>query len=134
MPPPDPRSEAPPRTPALAFRCAAYFDADPSDLTDDIARFVTRANCLAGIEALVYEHHGPEPHANVAVETISLVDVGKQRRLEDGARRLPRVAWQTELASRLGSAFDDPALLRVTCQTLPVNAYYALFTLTAWSG
>src|SRR4051794_8347029 len=96
------------------------------ELTEDLARFIARANCLAGIQYLIYEHHGPEPHTSMAVETAALIEVKKRRSLDNQARRLLRVAWQTELASRLGSAFHDPALQRVSSQTLPVNAYYAL--------
>ena len=99
-----------------------------SELTEDVARFIGRANCLAGIEALIYQHHSDEPHLSIAVETASMVSGGKRcGRLDGAVHRLLRVAWQTELASRLGSAFDEPGLLRVTSQTLPVNAYYALF-------
>jgi hypothetical protein len=99
----------------------------PSELTEDVARFIARANCLAGIEALIHEHHGADPHTSIAFEAASAMRRSKRSHLDSDARRLLRVAWQTELASRLGSAFDDPALLRVTSQTLPVNAYYALF-------
>ena len=97
------------------------------ELTDDLARIITRANCLSGIRQLTYEHHTAVPHVSIAVETVSQFTVKNERQFDSSACRLLRVAWQTELTARLGSAFDDPALTRVAMQTLPVNTYYALF-------
>lgn len=41
--------------------------------------------------------------------------------------RLLRIAWQTELAARASDVYDDDMLRRVAAQTLPVQAYYAVF-------
>lgn len=51
-----------------------------------------------------------------------------RKQIEPNAARLLRVAWQTELAARLGDQLDDPGLRQATLQTLPVQAYYAVFS------
>src|SRR4051794_19685602 len=43
----------------------------PSELTEDVARFIARANCVAGIKALIYEHHGDDPRPSIAAEAAS---------------------------------------------------------------
>ena len=99
----------------------------PPELTSDVARFLARANCLAGIESYTYELHGSPPHDSIATATATLAPKTQRRSLDGDAQRLLRVAWQTELAARLTSVFDEPALQRVTAHTLPVHAYYAMF-------
>ncbi|WP_164701520.1 hypothetical protein [Modestobacter sp. KNN46-3] len=39
-----------------------------------------------------------------------------------------RIAWHTELAARVWDEFDDATLRRAAAQTLPVQAYYAVFS------
>jgi len=53
---------------------------------------------------------------------------GPHRALDREASRLLRIAWHTELAARVGDEFDDPTLRRAAAQTLPVQAYYAVFS------
>ncbi|WP_142162923.1 hypothetical protein [Cellulomonas sp. SLBN-39] len=50
-----------------------------------------------------------------------------RRPISADAATLLRIAWQTELAARVGAQFDDDALRLATLPTLPVQAYYAVF-------
>lgn len=99
----------------------------PPDLTDDVARFLTRANCLAGIQQLTGDLHGAEPHESIARDAMQAVKPKQGAAIDPKSAQILRVAWQTEVAACMGSAFDDPMLKRVGMMTQPVNAYYALF-------
>ena len=71
---------------------------------------------------------GPDPHQEAA-ETLVRYRKGARalRPLDKEVRRLLRIAWQTELAARVSDVYDDNMLRRVAAQTLPVQAYYAVF-------
>ncbi len=96
-------------------------------LTESTAKFIAFANVLGGVEEYAYScSKGP----SLLVDEASRVAA---TRLRGGREMTPRVisrlriAWQTELAARVGDALDDSVLRRVAAQTLPVQAYYAVF-------
>ena len=101
--------------------------AGASELTEEMARFMSRANCLDAIRSYTLDEHGDPPHESIASEIVAILRTGERRSLSPTAAGLLRIAWQTELAARFGSAFEDPALIRISAQTLPVNSYYAVF-------
>lgn len=101
--------------------------AGASELTEEMARFLSRANCLAAIHSYTADEHGDPPHESMSLELKSKLRARQRRSLSPAAAGLLRIAWQTELAARFASAFEDPALKRVSAQTLPVNSYYAVF-------
>lgn len=103
-------------------------DEEP-DLTDDAARFLARANCLAQLEALTIERYGYPWHEGVATSAVKAMRVSRKRDLSPTASRLLRVSWQTEVGGRFAAAFREVALQRVGAMTLPVNAYYAIFNI-----
>jgi hypothetical protein len=103
--------------------------AAPTPLDEPTARFVTVSNVLAGIRN--YDHGGlldSELHRKVAT---SVLGRGRSpqplRTIGRDEKRLLRIAWQTELAARVTDEYDDEMLRRVGAQTLPVQAYYAIF-------
>jgi hypothetical protein len=101
--------------------------AGASELTEEMARFLSRANCLAAIRDFTFEEHGDPPHASIVSKTGSSRPRISGRPFPPAAEGLLRIAWQTELAARFALGFDDPILKRVGAQTLPVNSYYAVF-------
>lgn len=103
-------------------------DEEP-DLTEDAARFLARANCLAQLEALTIERFGYPWHQGIATSAVKAMRVSRKRDLSPIASRLLRVAWQTEVGGRFAAAFHEVALQRVGAMTLPVNAYYAIFNI-----
>jgi hypothetical protein len=97
------------------------------ELTEEMARFLSRANCLAAIRAYTLEEHGDPPHGSIVEEMVARPFKSPRRQLSSSAAGLLRIAWQTELAARFALGFDDPKLKRIGAQTLPVNSYYAAF-------
>lgn len=99
-----------------------------SELTHSTAKFISIANSLAGLRDYAAQSAGPEPSsAHEARVILGNVSPTTRRDLSTDAERLLRIAWQTELAARIGDALDDSVLRRVSAQTLPVQAYYAVF-------
>lgn len=100
-----------------------------SVLTEATAKFVVMSNVLGGIQE--YDRggwRGPDVHDEAAAAVMRQVKAtGAPRGLDKDARRQLRIAWQTELAARVSDAYDDDMLRRVAAQTLPVQAYYAVF-------
>jgi hypothetical protein len=106
----------------------AVVDPAPA-LTEAKAKFVVMSNVLGGIRD--YDCGGwlaPEAHEDAAMEVMRH---GRRLRalrpLDREVGRLLRIAWRTELAARVSDAYDDDMLRRVAAQTLPVQAYYAVF-------
>lgn len=98
-------------------------------LTEAKAKFVVMSNVFGGIRD--YDCGGwlePEAHEDAAM---AVMRHGRSlnilRPLDREVGRLLRIAWQTELAARVSDAYDDDMLRRVAAQTLPVQAYYAVF-------
>ena len=98
-------------------------------LSESKAKFVVMSNVLGGIRD--YDCGGwrePDAHEDVAM---AVLQHGRKlnypRHLDRSVGRLLRIAWQTELAARVSNAYDDDLLRRVSAQTLPVQAYYAVF-------
>jgi hypothetical protein len=100
-----------------------------SALNESKAKFVVISNVLGGIRD--YDCGGwrePEAHEDVAIAVMQHgKKLGLPRDLSRDVGRLLRIAWQTELAARVSDAYDDDMLRRVAAQTLPVQAYYAVF-------
>jgi hypothetical protein len=111
----------------------ALIEYDASDvsaaLTEDKARFIGRANCLIGIQQFTEQMYGERHRDAMAAKAVELIRVKRRRTLSGAAARLLRIAWQTELSANMGSGFDDPALRRVSMHTMPVSAYFALYSL-----
>ena len=95
-------------------------------LTASTARFVALANCVAGIRSYALQVHGFD-YREPFVRAIGGSPPARQRPLAAQAGQLLRVAWQTELAARIGDVLGDSLLRRVSAQTLPVQAYYSIF-------
>lgn len=100
----------------------------PPALNESEAKFIAMGRVVDGVRDYDWTRSlGEHVHATGAVQIASRPF--KQRRtMPTTARRLLRVAWQTELAARLGDQLDDPGLRLATLQTLPVQAYYAVFS------
>jgi len=98
-----------------------------SELTEEMARFLSRANCLDGICALTIAEHDDPPQRSIAESVCASSRARATSSLSSDAAGLLRIAWQTELASRFAVALDEPSLKRISAPTLPVNAYYAVF-------
>jgi len=104
--------------------------APASELTEAKAKFVVISNVLGGIRE--YDRggwlSGKDAHAQAAVAVMqSGKPVAAPRVLGKEVGRLLRIALQTELAARVSDVYDDDMLRRVAAQTLPVQAYYAVF-------
>lgn len=100
-----------------------------SPLSEFKAKFVVISNVLGGIRD--YDCGGwraPDAHQDVAMAVMQhRKKLDFPRPLDRNVGRLLRIAWQTELAGRVSNAYNDAMLLRVAAQTLPVQAYYAVF-------
>jgi hypothetical protein len=98
-------------------------------LSESKAKFVVISNVLGGIRD--YDCGGwlePDPHEDVVMALMQRFrKLSPPRYLTDDVGRLLRIAWQTELAARVSDAYDDDMLRRVAAQTLPFQAYYAVF-------
>lgn len=90
--------------------------AGAAQLTEEMARFLGRANSLAAIKTFTEEEHGDPPHESIASELRSRLRNRQRRAVSSHAANLLRIAWQTELAARFASAIDDPALKRISAQ------------------
>jgi hypothetical protein len=102
----------------------------PPKLSEATAKFVVMSNVLDGIRD--YDNGGwpdPDLHDKTAAAIVQLgkPSSGRPRDLTKDVRRLLRIAWQTELAARVSDVYDDDMLRRCAAQTLPVQAYYAVF-------
>jgi hypothetical protein len=100
-------------------------------LSEDAARFLVIGRCADGIRQFAADRYGPDPHqvaAGMAAALAAATPQRSRRPLAPPAARLLRIAWQHELAARLGDAFDDATMRRAMAHNLPVNAYYALFS------
>jgi hypothetical protein len=99
----------------------------PPPLDQATAKFTSISNALGGIRE--YDHGGlvnPALHDDVANNLPRRARQQLRALDRDSARQL-RIAWQTELSARVNDQFDDDLLRRVAAQTLPVQAYYAIF-------
>ncbi|MEU7918074.1 hypothetical protein [Micromonospora zamorensis] len=97
-------------------------------LTESTAKFIAVANVLAGVERYA-SNCGEAGYTLLESEArqVAATPVNGARELSSRVISRLRIAWQTELAARVGDALDDPVLRRVAAQTLPVQAYYAVF-------
>lgn len=96
-------------------------------LDDAGARFITKSRLVGGIRE--YDHaNAPDRDVRLAgARDIASRPFHQSRAIPSNANRLLRIAWQTELAARVGEQLDDDALRLATLPTLPVQAYYAVF-------
>jgi len=101
----------------------------PSEpLSEDAARFLAIGRCADGIRQFAAEQYDTdEIAAGMAAALAAAMPMRDHRPLVPPAARLLRIAWQHELAARLGDVFDDPTMRRAMAHNLPGNAYYALF-------
>lgn len=98
------------------------------ELTHSTAKFVSIANSVAGLRDYATQCAGQVSTSPYEASVIlRSVQPRSRRPLPTDAGRYLRIAWQTELAARVGDALDDQVLRRVAAQTLPVQAYYAVF-------
>lgn len=106
---------------------AALTVLEEESVTEAEAKFIAMSRVVSGMQA--YDMHAAQgatfnDHlANVVAER----PFKSRRSMSKAAIAALRVAWQTELAARLGEQLDDPGLRLATLQTLPVQAYYAAF-------
>jgi len=100
---------------------------DRSTLTDSEARLISKSRVLGGIRDYDRERSGDRDLRAMGAEDIAQGPVRRRVPLSPDAANLLRIAWQTELAARVGAQFDDDALRIATLPTLPVQAYYAVF-------
>jgi hypothetical protein len=111
-----------------------------SNLTQDAAKFISISNMLAGIQD--YAAGGslsPDLHSKAIEQIFQQRPLpGSIRTLDADHRRLMRIAWQTELATKVldtvpgdtpTAALQLAMLRRISSQTLPVQVYYALFNM-----
>lgn len=70
----------------------------------------------------------------MAMAVADRIKVDRRRTLDTDVARLLRISWQTELAAGFASAFNEPALKRISAQTLPINVYYAMFNMQRAMG
>lgn len=100
----------------------------PPELTDATATFVAMGNVLGGIQN--YDNSGGYSgpcHAAAASHVLGSLKLKSPKPVPKEAGRLLRIGWQTELAAEVVNEIDDDLLRRVSAQTLPVQAYYAVF-------
>lgn len=92
------------------------------------AKFISVSNVLGGIKRYDRETltgRGMRPKAAAVV--VRGRKAAPVKVLERQCARQLRIAWQTELAARVSDQIDDDMVRRVSAQTLPVQAYYAVF-------
>lgn len=104
-------------------------DSVDAALTESTARFIVVSNVLIAVANYARQCADTPALREAEARTIAGSYRAPQRRsLSERHESLLRIAWQTELAARVSHAFDDPSLRRVGAQTLPVHAYYAIFS------
>lgn len=99
-----------------------------SELTESEARLISKSRVLGGIRE--YDHARAGARGTRVMGAQDIISRGRTRPtvpLSPHATNLLRIAWQTELAARVGAQLDDDALRVATLPTLPVHAYYAVF-------
>lgn len=92
------------------------------------AKFISISNVLGGIQRFdrgSFTTRDMRP--KIASALAGTRKPGPFRALTRPNARQLRIAWQTELAARVSDQIDDDMLRRVSAQTLPVHAYYAVF-------
>lgn len=99
----------------------------PPPLDDGTARLVSRSHIVEGIATFDEDRAAGRGVRSAGAEEIATGPRRRRRTLSSDASTLLRIAWQTELAARVGTQFDDDALRLATLPTLPVQAYYAVF-------
>ena len=92
------------------------------------AKFIAMSRVLNGVRGFDAGIAVDLDLRDVAAREIAAKPFGAAKPIPSKAAGLLRVAWQTELAARLGEQLDDPGLRLATLQTLPVQAYYAIFS------
>lgn len=102
--------------------------AAPPDLTSDSARFISKSNLVDGIHTFDGEAISGDFYTAGAERIVAGRPPGRRRGIPADAAKLLRIAWQTELAARVGELYDDDLLRLATLQTLPVQVYYAVFS------
>lgn len=94
------------------------------------AKFISVSNVLGGVRSYDRETlTGVNMRPKIAASVAAGRKPAPLRVLDKDAKRHLRIAWQTELAARVNDQLDDDMLRRVSAQTLPVQAYYAVFNL-----
>lgn len=101
---------------------------DVPALDSATAKFISISNVLGGIRRFdLGTLAGQDMRVQVASAVAEARRAGPARALDRRSARQLRIAWQTELAARVNDQVDDDMLRRVSAQTLPVQAYYAVF-------
>ncbi len=100
---------------------------DRSPLTDSEARLMSKSRVLGGIHDYDRKRSGQRGTRATGADDIAQGGMHRRVAMSPDAANLLRIAWQTELAARVGPQFDDEALRLATLPTLPVQAYYAAF-------
>lgn len=93
------------------------------------AKFISMSRVSGGLHDYDWSiAGGVDPRIGGARRVAASPIRSNRRPLPASAARLLRIAWQTELAARLGDQLDDPGHRLATLQTLPVQAYYSVFS------
>lgn len=100
----------------------------PEALTEAEAKFIAMTRVTDGIREHDWRSARGEDVREAAARQLASRPYRARHTITPAATKLLRVAWQTELAARLGEQLDDPGLRQATLQTLPVQTYYAVFS------
>jgi hypothetical protein len=100
----------------------------PEPLPQPKAKFIAMGQVVAGIRDYDWVKSGGEDVHDAGARQIAARPLKQHKTIPPAAATLLRVAWQTELAARLGEQLDDPGLRLASLQTLPVQTYYAVFS------
>jgi hypothetical protein len=99
----------------------------PEPLTGEKAKFISMSRVVNGVREYDWSAAKGEDVREVFARQLATKPFKQRRPIPATASQLLRVAWQTELTARLGEQLDEPGLRLATLQTLPVQAYYAIF-------
>lgn len=100
-------------------------EAEP--ISEAQAKFTAMSRVVSGMRAFDTKAADGSPFVNHLAGEIARRPFTSRRSIEKPAVKALRVAWQTELAARIGEQLDDPGLRLATLQTLPVQTYYAAY-------
>jgi hypothetical protein len=99
-----------------------------ADLTPGKAKFIGLSRVIRGLSDYNAKVATGLDVRDAVARTAVTQRTRQRKALPRDACRLLRIGWQTELVARLGEQLDDPGLRQATLQTLPVQAYYAVFS------
>jgi hypothetical protein len=96
-------------------------------LSEAKAKFISMSRVVLGIQDCDWASAQGVDVREAAAAKLASRPFKARHTISSNAPRLLRVAWQMELAARLGQQLDDPGLRQATLPTLPVQVYYAVF-------